>query len=154
MAAHGVGEIGAGGIEDRKVIEPGRPRRRGRAAGALPAVEADMMMIAARRDERRVAPVALGQREAEHADIEVQDPPEIGDFQMDMADTGAGGDGAFLPGDVGHGAALLCVAVKMAADACEIKPPPRMGSFPHRRQTLRRRAPCATGARMAGSPHA
>ena len=59
----------AGRIEDRGVIEAGGAGRGRRAAVAFPGVEAEMMVIAAGRDEGGAGP-AGGQLEAQHAAIE------------------------------------------------------------------------------------
>src|SRR5256885_15601843 len=47
QAAQRTRERGAGRVEDRDVIEPGRALRRRRAALAFPGVEPDVMVIAA-----------------------------------------------------------------------------------------------------------
>ncbi len=61
------------------MIKAGRARRRRRSAFTLPGIQRDMMVITARRHEGR-ARHALGQLEAEHADIEIERAVEIGDF--------------------------------------------------------------------------
>ena len=103
QAAERVGERGARRIEDRDVIEAGRAGRRRRAALALPGVEADVVVIAAGRDEGRLRAHALHQLEAEHAAIEGERAVEVGDLEVDVADPGAGMDGWALR----HGAAPL-----------------------------------------------
>jgi hypothetical protein len=40
------------------------------------------MMITARRDERRLAPVTLRQRKAEDAAVKAQRPLQVGDLEM------------------------------------------------------------------------
>jgi hypothetical protein len=82
----------AGRVEDRGVEQPGRSGRRRGAALALPGVEADVVVIAAGRDERRAVAHPLHQLEAEHVAIEAERAVEIGDLEMDMPDTGAGDD--------------------------------------------------------------
>ena len=47
-----------------------------------------MMVVVARRDERRLGAVTRDQRKPEHAAIERQRPFDVGDLQMDMADAG------------------------------------------------------------------
>ena len=84
---------GAGGIEDRGVKQPGGARRRRMAAFAFPGVEADVVVIAAGRNERRARAHALHHLEAEHAAIEAERAIEIGDLEMNMPDPGAGDDG-------------------------------------------------------------
>lgn len=59
-----------------------------------------MMMISAGGYERGLAPVTLGQREAEHAHVETKRAVEIGDLEMDMSDPGAGIDR--FSGSIGH----------------------------------------------------
>src|SRR5687768_7132084 len=46
-----------------------------------------MMVVAARRNERGLAPVTLCQGEAQHAAVEAQRTLKIGHFQVHMADT-------------------------------------------------------------------
>src|SRR5665213_288508 len=86
-------------IEDGGVIEPRRSRRRRTAAFALPGVQADVVMIAAGRNEGRLQTPALHQFEAEHAAIKSERALEVGDLEMNMPDAGAGDDGR---GAFGH----------------------------------------------------
>ena len=88
-----IGQVGAGGIEDRHVEQPRGAGRRRRSALALPGVEADVVVIAARRDEGGLPAIHLLQFEAEHAAIEIQRPLEVGDLQVNMADARSGRDG-------------------------------------------------------------
>jgi len=68
-------------------------------------------MVAAGRDEGGAGP-AGGQRETQHAAIEIERPLQIGDLQVHMPDAHAGVDGGhpqgfFLDLDgLGHGAVL------------------------------------------------
>jgi hypothetical protein len=94
QAAQRVGERGPGRITDRRVEEAGRPRRGWVAAARLPGVEADVVVVAAGRDERGFGAEALDQLEAEDAAVEVERPLEVGDFQVDVADVDAGIDRA------------------------------------------------------------
>jgi hypothetical protein len=66
-----------------------RARRRRTSPGALPNVEADVMMIAAGRDKGRFLSPKLMKFEPEHAAIESERPLQVGNFEMDMtnADT-------------------------------------------------------------------
>ena len=57
--AERIGERGARRVEDGDVVEPGRAGGRRRAAFALPGVQADVVMIAAGRDEGGARAVAL-----------------------------------------------------------------------------------------------
>ena len=86
----------ARGIENGGVKQPGGAWRRRMAALAFPGVEADVMVIAAGRNERRTGAHPLHHLEAEHAAIEPQRAFEIGDLEMDMPDAGAGNDGWVL----------------------------------------------------------
>src|SRR4051794_30053794 len=70
------------------------------AAPALPGVEADVVVVAAGRDEGGLGAIALHQREAEHAAIEIEGALDVGDLEVDVADPGAGRDGA---GGLGEG---------------------------------------------------
>lgn len=97
--SQGVAQILALRVEDGRVEEAGGARGGWTAAEAFPGVQADVMMIAARRDEGRLRAEALHQREAEHAAIERQRTLQIRDLEMDMADAGSGGDGGGHGGD-------------------------------------------------------
>ena len=68
------------------------------AAFAFPGVEADVVVIAAGRNERRARTQPLRHLKAEHAAVKRQRAIEIGDLEMNMPDPGAGDDG----GIVGH----------------------------------------------------
>jgi hypothetical protein len=50
----------------------------------------DVVVVAARRHERRLRPVPLRQLEAEDAAVEPQRPLQVGDLQVDVADANAG----------------------------------------------------------------
>ncbi len=67
------------------------------AASAFPSVEADVMVIAPGRNERRARTQALHHFEAEHPAVKPERAIEIGDLEMDMPDAGAGDDGG-----IGH----------------------------------------------------
>ena len=71
----------------------GARRRRG-PVEALPGVEPDVVVIAARRDEGRLRAVALDQLEPEYAAIEGQRPIKVGHLQVDVSDPHAGIDGS------------------------------------------------------------
>ena len=74
------------------MIEPRRAGRRRRAALAFPGIQADVVMIAAGRDEGRLVAAPLHQFKAEHAAIKAERTLEIGDLEVDVADARAGGD--------------------------------------------------------------
>ena len=59
QTAQGISKGGARRIENREVIEPGGMFRRGRAAQALPGIEANVMMIATGGNESRLRAIAL-----------------------------------------------------------------------------------------------
>ena len=96
----------AGGVEDRGVEQPGGARRRRMAAFAFPGVEADVMMIAAGRNERRGRAHPLHDLKAEHAAVKPERAFEIGDLEMDMPDPCACYDGWV----VGHVDVSVCLA--------------------------------------------
>src|ERR1700712_1388708 len=73
------------------------------AASALPGVEADVVVIAAGRNERRGRAHLLHHLEAEHAAIKPQRPIEIGDLEVHMPDPRTGNNGRVL----GHGVLRL-----------------------------------------------
>ena len=97
--SQGIAQILALRIEDGCVQEAGGARGGWAAVEAFPGIQADVMMIAARRNEGRLRAEALHQREAEHAAIERQRTLQIRDLEMDMADAGSGGDGGGHGGD-------------------------------------------------------
>lgn len=84
--AEGVGQRMTRRIQDGDVVQPGCPRRRGRSPLALPGVQAEVMVVPSRRDERGLCAVPLGQLEAKDAAVEPQRPLQVGDLQMDVAD--------------------------------------------------------------------
>src|SRR5579871_291482 len=84
--AQRIGEARAGRIQNRQMIEAGGTERRWCAAAALPGIEPDMMMIAARGNERRLRTDALHQVETEHAAIKGERAIDVGDLEMDVTD--------------------------------------------------------------------
>jgi hypothetical protein len=58
----------------------------------VPGVEADVVVVAAGRNEGRLVAEPLLQLEAEHAAVELERPVEVGDFQVDVADVDTGID--------------------------------------------------------------
>ncbi len=80
-------------INDGQMIQSRAARRRWRTARALPRVQPDVMMIAARRNERRLRTKPLLQFKAQHVAIKFQRAFEVGDFQMHMADADVRIDG-------------------------------------------------------------
>ena len=86
-------KVGAGGIEDCHVIEARGARRRRAAAFALPGVEADVVVIAASRNECRLAAEHLLQLETQHAAVEIQGALKVRDLEMHMPNAGTGWKG-------------------------------------------------------------
>jgi hypothetical protein len=76
-------------IADRNVVEARRPRWRRGAAAALPGVDAEMMVIAAGAEERRLVADAQDEVEPEHVAVEAERPVDVRDFQMDVPDVDA-----------------------------------------------------------------
>jgi len=58
--------------KDGGVVEAGDARSRCRPAPALLCVQPDVVMVAVRRDERRLSAVLLGDLEAQDAAVEAQ----------------------------------------------------------------------------------
>ena len=83
----------AGRIQNRGVKQAGGAGRRRMAAFALPGVQPDVVVIAARGNERGLVAVTLHDLEAEHAAIKPQRAIEVGDLEMNMPDPGACDDG-------------------------------------------------------------
>src|SRR5580704_2009937 len=81
------------------MVKPGGAGRRRRAAAALPGVEPDMVVVAAGRDEGGAGP-AGGERESQHAAIEIERPLQIGDLEVDVADLDPVIDGGEAQGRV------------------------------------------------------
>ncbi len=79
-------------IPDRKVIQAGRAGRRRASALAFPGVETDVVVIAASAEKYRRLPHALGHFETEDAGVKRHGTLEVGDFQVNVTDLGAGID--------------------------------------------------------------
>ena len=60
--------------------------RRRLAIGALPGVESNVVMIAARGEKGAAAPIPLRQLKAEHITVKRNRALEVRDFEMDMSD--------------------------------------------------------------------
>src|SRR5258707_11940912 len=95
----GLGQRCPGRIKDGGVEQSGGPRSRRMAILAFPGVQADVMVIAARRNERRARGQALHQLESQHTAIKSQRAIEIGHLEMNMPDAGSRDDGC---GGFGH----------------------------------------------------
>src|SRR6202051_4061951 len=81
------------------MVKPGGAGSGRRAAAALPGVEPDMVVVAAGRDEGGAGP-AGGQRETQHAAIEIERPLQIGDLEVDVADLDPVVDGGKAQGRI------------------------------------------------------
>jgi hypothetical protein len=93
QAAQRVGERLPVGIADGGVEEAGRAGRWRGAAEAVPGVQADVVMVAARADEGRLRAHPLHQLEAERAAVKIERALKVGDLQVDVADVHAGVNG-------------------------------------------------------------
>lgn len=89
----GIGQRGTIGIANREMKKPGGPRRRRRAAGAFPGVQADVMVVATGADEGRLRAEALLELEAEHAAIKSEGAIKVGDLEVNVTDADARIDG-------------------------------------------------------------
>ena len=85
-----VSQLRARWIENREMIESSGAWRRRRPAETLPRIQADMVMIPARRNECRTSAVTLGELETEDAAVESQGALQICHFQVHMADSHVG----------------------------------------------------------------
>src|ERR1041384_5604320 len=75
--AHRNREIAPGGAADGHVIVPGVAVRRGQGAAALPGIEAEVIVVVARGDERGAVPVPGHEVESEHAAVEPDGAVEV-----------------------------------------------------------------------------
>src|SRR5260370_3593273 len=87
-----MGECGSGRIEDRDVIETSCSGGWGRAALGLPRVEAEVVVIAAGRQEEGFGHPE-DHVETKDADVEVVDALDVGGLEVDVTDSRPGGDG-------------------------------------------------------------
>ena len=60
------------------------------AACALPSIQADVMMVAASADERRLQPHTCGDFETQDSAIEFEGSVQVSDLEMDMSNGHAG----------------------------------------------------------------
>ena len=111
------------------MVQARGPRRRRRPAQALPGVQPDVVVVAARRDERRLRAVPLGDLEAEDAAVEPQRPLQVGDLQVDVADADLGIDRAGVSRRRSWG--VLPVERRFDS-ALSVRPLVRQGAFDHR----------------------
>ena len=85
--AQGVGQRRPRGVNYCNVVKAGCSRRRRRTTLAFPCIQPDVMVVAARRNKRRVASIALGQFKAQHTAIEPKSAFEVSRLEMDVADS-------------------------------------------------------------------
>jgi hypothetical protein len=93
---HGAAELAPVGIQERHVVEAGVAGRRRRGARALPRVQADVVVVVARREEHRVQADLTrvgGHAEAERVAIERERAVQVGDAQVHVPDAHRGMDG-------------------------------------------------------------
>jgi hypothetical protein len=96
QAAHGAAELAAVGVEERDVVETGVPLRRWRTARAVQAVQADVVVVVAGREQHHVeADLARIRRhgQAERVAVERKRAIEVGDAQVHVSDAHRGVDG-------------------------------------------------------------
>ena len=93
------------------MIEAGGAGRGRLAAEGLPGVEADVVVVAAGREEGGGIADAQGDLEAEHAVVEGEGAVEVGDAEVDVTHAGLGMDGSRAHGvgrpSVGGGSLAL-----------------------------------------------
>ena len=89
LTGHAV-EVRGVGQHDRRPLEPGRALRGGRAPGALPRVRAEVMVVAAGAEERRLLAQRGHHVEAEHVGVERVRRRHVGDLQVHVAHDRAG----------------------------------------------------------------
>src|SRR5713226_272113 len=90
-ASKGVTQRGSRRVEDRDVIQAGRAGGRGRAAFRLPRVEAEVVVIAACRQEQSVWH-AKDHVKSKDVDIEVVHAVDVRRLEVDVADSGTRSD--------------------------------------------------------------
>src|SRR5262245_31218213 len=85
-ASEGAGQFGAIGVENGDVVKAGASRRRVRPTEALPGVEAEVVVVATGRQERRLLVVHLHQLKTEGVAVERDRALQIRDPEVDVAD--------------------------------------------------------------------
>src|SRR5919197_5985604 len=93
------GQVLTGRVIDGEVVQAGGAGGGGRPVLALPRVEGDVVVVAARREEGRAAKVDE-QVEAQHVTIEADGTVQVGDLEVDVPDAGLGGNGCVCHGSV------------------------------------------------------
>src|SRR6266702_4296546 len=119
------------------------------AAFAVPGVEADMVVIAAGRNERRTGAHALHHLKPEYAAVKPERAIEIGGLEMDMPDPRTGNDGWVL-GHVMSPVVVACLARLQGEFTAKVVRNPREGTaYP---ETVRFRTQRSVYARSDTSP--
>jgi hypothetical protein len=90
QSSQGDGEICACGVKDCKVVETSRAGRRWGTTAAFPGVEPDVMMVASGGKKGGLVTVPLGQFETEDITVKCNGPFQIGNLQVNVADTDIG----------------------------------------------------------------
>src|SRR2546428_5413408 len=81
------------GVQNREVVQPGRPRGGSRRAAPRPGVEPDVVVVAARRQEHRLPTVASRHLETQDVAIERERALEVRNGEVDVPDMHAWVDG-------------------------------------------------------------
>ena len=136
------------------MVEAGRPARRRRAAARLPGVQADVVVVAAGRDEGGLVAEPAGELEAEHAVVERQRAVEVGDLEVDVADVRAAGRAS--GGSSFRDSGVVAMIVSRSREVCEAGIRRRSGAGlladedPVQRRADRRRSRARRGAVRGG----
>src|SRR5207245_4871092 len=81
------------GVQNREVVQPGRPRGGSRRAAPSPGVEPDVVVVAAGRQEHRLPAVASRHLETQDVAIERERALEVRNGEVDVPDMHAWVDG-------------------------------------------------------------
>lgn len=92
-ALEGYRQIAAGGVQNRRMKQPRRLCRSRLGAFTLPRIQADVVVVAARRDKRRLVTLHRSQLKTRQITVKPQRPVEVGYFQMDMPNARLGRNG-------------------------------------------------------------
>ena len=91
-SSKGSGQGAAVWVTKGRVIESCGPSRRRPTSAGLPCVQSDVVVVAARAEERGLIAHSLGHLEPEDARVERDGAVQVSDLQVDMADDGPGVD--------------------------------------------------------------
>src|SRR4029453_15263819 len=89
QASKGLGQGGAGRIQNREMIKAGCALLRWRPIAAFPGIEPNVMMITARGNKRCFFAKALCELEPKNAAVKIERPLQISHLQMHMPDVHA-----------------------------------------------------------------